>query len=163
MKSLKLLAVIVLTATSTCTSAFVSTIHQPKTIDVNYNSYPSTRVSLQHINCNKRIGNPRSSRSSIDCRSSSSLSTSLVAIPQAVATSISGFYKASPLLAGVIVGLVSHLTRYSSRVSRKDTKLLSLNNKIRNNSNFTIRTLCSGLVLSILFEIMIHGSIIFSL
>ena len=76
-----------------------------------------------------------------------------------VTTSISGFYKAYPLLAGVIVGLVSRLTQYSSQ---KDTKL-SLNNKHRNNSNFAIRALYSGLVLGILFEIMIHGGIIFSM
>jgi len=156
MHSLQLLAVIGLSTTSTCASAFVP---HSKTIVARHSRYPSTRVSLPHINCNKRIGYPkRSDRRSIDCRSSSStaiLSASISTIP----TSISGFYKASPLLAGVIVGLVSRLTQYTSR---KDTKV-SLNNKHSSNSNFAIRTLCSGLVLSILFEIMIHGSIIFSI
>ena len=76
-------------------------------------------------------------------------------------TSISGFYKTSPLLAGLIVGLVSRITQYSSR---KDTKSFSLNNIHNNNSKFAIvRVLCSGLVLGILFEIMIHGNVIFSI
>jgi len=158
MRNLQLLAVIGLATTSTCASAFAP--HQLNTIVVRRSRYPAASVSLQHINCNKIIGYPRSDRRSIDCRSS--LSTSLSAIPNlsTVSTSISGFYKTSPLLAGVIVGLVSRLTQYSSRSSRKDTKLSNLENKHCNNSNFAIRTLCSGLVLGILFELMIHGSII---
>jgi len=157
----RLLAVIGLATPSNCATAFVST-PQSKAVDVHRSSYPSTSVSLQHIDCNKRIGYPtRSGRN--DCRSSSSISTSLSAIISlsTITTSISGFYKASPLLTGLIVGLVSRLTQYSSR---KDTKLSSLNNKHSSKSNFAIiRVLCSGLVLGILFEIMIHGGIIFSI
>ena len=158
MRSLQLLAAAIsLAIISTCASAF--SMPHSNTIDVHRSRYPSTRVSLQHINCNERIGYHRSGRS-IDCRSS--LSTSLSAIPilSAVTTSISGFYKASPLLTGVIVGLVSRLTQHTSR---KDTKLSSLINKHSNNSNFAMRVLCSGLVFGILFEIMIHSGVIFSI
>ena len=151
-----LVAVISRAIISTCTSAFVP---HSNTIGVHCSSrYPSTSVSLQRTNCNKRIGYPRSYRS-IDCRSSSS--TSLSASISTITTSISGFYKASPLLAGIVVGLVSRLTPYSSRSSRKDTKLSSLYNQ--NNTNFAIRVLCSGLVLGTLFELLIHGSIISSI
>ena len=159
MKSLQLLAAIGLITTSTHATAFVSIV--PTT--VHCSRYPSTSVSLHHINCNKRKGYPTRSCRNIDFRSSSSLSATLSAITSlsTMTTSISGFYKAYPLLAGVIVGLVSRLTQYSSR---KDTKLSSLNNKhSNNNSNFAMGALCSGLVVSILFEIMIHGSIIFSI
>lgn len=164
MHSLQLLAVIGLATTSNCATAFVS-LCTPKTIGVHASRYPSTRVSLQHINCYKRKGyHRRSGRRSIGCRSSSSTSLSAIPSPQAVTTSISGFYKAYPLIAGIIVGLVSRLTQYTSRTSRKDTKLSSLNNhNNRNKTNFAIRTLCSGLVLGILFETIIHGSIIFSM
>ena len=157
MRSLQLLAAIGLITTSTHATAFVSIV--PTT--VHCSRYPSTSVSLHHINCNKRKGYPTRSCRNIDFRSSSSLSATLSAITSlsTMTTSISGFYKAYPLLAGVIVGLVSRLTQYSSQ---KDTKL-SLNNKHRNNSNFAIRALYSGLVLGILFEIMIHGGIIFSM
>ena len=159
MHSLQLLAVIGLATTSNCASAFVVP-HQLNTIVVRRSSYPSTRVSLQHINCNERIGYHRSGRS-IDCRSSSSTSLSAIASLSTVTTSISGFYKASPILAGLIVGLVSRLTRYTSRISRKDTKLSLV--PITNNSNLAIRALCSGLVLGTLFELLIHGGIIFSI
>jgi len=110
--SLQLLAVIVLSTASTHAIAFVS-IPQPKTIDVHRSSYPSTSVSQPHIDCNnKRKGYPkRSDRRSIDCRTSSS-STSLSANLSTITTSISGFYKAYPLLAGVIVGLISRLTQH---------------------------------------------------
>jgi len=154
MHSLQLLAVIVGLATiSTCASAFVS---------IRRSIYPSISVSLQHINYNnKRKGYQRRSCSNVDCRSRSSISLSASILT--VTTSISGFYKVYPLLAGVIVGLISRITQQSSR---KDTELPSLNNKHinRNKSNFAIiRVLCSGLLLGILFEIMIHGSIIFSI
>ena len=150
---------LVVSIASNSASAFVSIPHS-KTIDVSRSIYPSTSVSLQHINCYKRNGYRRKScRNYVDCRSSSS--TSLSASISAVTTSISGFYKTSPLLAGVIVGLFSRLIHYTSR---KDTKSFSLNIKHNNNTNFAIiRVLCSGLVLGILFEIVVHGSIIFSL
>jgi len=159
MHSLQLLLVVSIASNSA--SAFVSISHQ--NIVIHHSGYPSTRVSLQHVNCNKRRGYPkRSDRRSIDRGSSSSTAILSATSISIITTSISGFYKASPLLAGIIVGLISRLTQYSSR---KDTELPSLNNKHinRNKSNFAMRALCSGLLLGILFEIMIHDSVIFSM
>ena len=151
MRSLQLLVAIGLTVTS---SAFVSI--SPTTLHCS--RYPSTSASLKHINCNRNSNGYRrkSCRNYVDCRSS--LSISFSASISTVTTSISGFYKTSPLLAGVIVGLFSRLTQYTSR---KDNKFSLNNNKHSNNTNFVIRALCSGFILGILFEIMIHGSIIF--
>ena len=92
---------------------------------------------------------------------SSSTSLSAIAItslPSAAASSISAFYKASPLIAGFSIGLLCRILQYTQDVNNNNSTNIKRRFSLRRgrSSNFAM-VLCLGLVLGLLIEVLMHA------
>lgn len=118
---------------------------------IGYSSTPPSRLEHSHhiININHRIA-------------SSSTSLSAAAPPiqsiSAAATSISTFYKASPLIAGFSIGLLCRMIQYTQDANN-NTNTTNIKERFslrRRSSNYAM-VLLLGLVLGLLIEVLLYA------
>jgi len=150
------LIVLILLQQQSGVSAFTSVVSISNKAGSNgYSPTPLSRLEHSH-----RINNSNHHSTSSSTSSLSSAAVAITSLPSAAAaTSISSFYKASPLIAGFSIGLLCRMIQYTQDVNNNTN---STNIKSRfslrreRSSNYAI-VLCLGLVLGLLIEVLIHA------
>jgi len=120
---------------------------------IGYSSTPPSRLEHSHhiININHRIAS--SSTSSL-----SSAAVAITSLPLTIATSISSFYKASPLIAGCTIGLLCRIIQYAQDVNNNNNTDIKRRFSLRRRSSNYAMVLCLGLVLGLLIEVLMYAS-----
>lgn len=121
--------------------------------------YSSTPPGRRSRNQHHRINNINHYSASSSISLSAISAVAITNLPLAAATSISTFYKASPLIAGFSIGLLCRMIQYAQDVNNN-------NNSTDIKRRFSLRgrsschyalVLCLGLVLGLLIEVLMHA------